>query len=139
LLRAIDAEPRSLRRDHTGEWHFAGKRGSIFYGSPGYRLSGEADALRRLGGFCRLTAAESHMPRMPSVVEAELIRAALSIKAKPPKPSRRHHLTGNSATRKAAGSPNNDPAVNCARTFYRKIPKTDLFTGWTAIMATLES
>jgi hypothetical protein len=38
LLNAINAHPRALRRDHTGEWHVAGDAGSIFVDGSGYRI-----------------------------------------------------------------------------------------------------
>ena len=92
LLTALDASPRSLRRDACGDWAINGKAGHIFADGSGFALyvkTGESvgrwnNTKRRLA-FCRVSQDGDdegvlRLDRLPTSTEADAIRKALRIK-----------------------------------------------------------
>ena len=98
LLEALDASSLALRRDACGDYAINGKSGHIYADGSGFLLcvsTGESarrwtNVKGRLA-FCRLTQDGDdegclHLDRLPTAVEADLIREALGIR-------KRRHLS----------------------------------------------
>jgi hypothetical protein len=93
LLIALDASPRSLRRDECGDYAIEGKQGHVYTNGPGYLFYVSTGSPRRWTNikkrlaFCNITQDGDdegclHLDRLPALHEAGLIREALGIKRK---------------------------------------------------------
>ena len=92
LLNALDATPRALRRDASGNWHIGGKHGQIFADGKGYLIVVQTDEssrrwtnVKRRLSFCRVTQDGDdegclHLDRLPTAAEAALILEAIHIR-----------------------------------------------------------
>jgi hypothetical protein len=90
--QAIDARQASLRRDDCGDWAVSGRAGHVYAVPEGFQLyvaTGERPLkwtwIKKKLGFCRVTQDGDDegcliLDRLPTVVEAELIREALGIR-----------------------------------------------------------
>ena len=98
LITALDASPRSLRRDSCGDWHIRGRQGHVYADGRGFLIVVITDESSRRWNnvkgrlsFCRVTQDGDdegclHMNRLPTPAEAALIRDAIDLK-------RRRHLS----------------------------------------------
>jgi hypothetical protein len=94
LVTALDASPRSLRRDECGDYAIKGKSGHVYVDGDGYLLVvTTSESPRRWTGvkkclsFCRVTQhgddeGSLHLDRLPVPHEAGLIRDAFGVKRK---------------------------------------------------------
>jgi hypothetical protein len=94
FVAALDASPRSLRRDECGDYVIKGKSGHVYVDGNGYLLvvtTGESPrrwtSVKKRLSFCRVAQhgddeGSLHLDRLPAPHEASLIRDALGIKRK---------------------------------------------------------
>lgn len=92
LLTALDASPRSLRRDSCGDWQIRGRQGHVHADGRCFLIVVSTDASSRRWNnvkgrlsFCRVTQDGDdegclRLDRLPTPAEADLIREAVGIR-----------------------------------------------------------